>query len=550
MSLSRDIKWTRLLNKVSGILTDVELYMSVYHVDLKQAESAINMMTELKDMAARGDADARNNIIDYYVRVLSSGKLFDADKETVGIINFDNILDNEPQIVFEFLLENRRLGEMIDKYHVENVLTWVELREIVRNEDKDDTITRRYKSKRERCIFLSILLYAFAYGQDCIDSLQNQDINEIGVLNKDYVYITYKGRKIRLVFLSFDSVGTILNIQKKTTQNSSLNYDRQNPIVVTSKNNFNRISVAGYEVTPSTDDAYYNERIFNLKNITLEEMRDKYNTINDGIYRFLIMNQAGRGSFFVTGSDMGVGKSTFLLSMLEKYPDSWGIGILDPQNELQVSRKYPSKNVITLVENDKKNLSECFAYLLKTSRDVLCVSEITMPEEVAELVNSALRLNAGVCATMHSFSPQEVVPNLRNLMLRTSMYNDKNTAEEDIAGSIDLIIHLGRLKDGRIKVMSIHEICIDREDCEFGSNVDDMREMEKKLYILGIKALKDLVLGRRYHLREIVCYDMEREDWVFVEPPSDFYLDKLARYASSEVMEEGLSIFEGSHVNG
>ena len=45
------------------------------------------------------------------------------------------------------------------------------------------------------------------------------------------------------------------------------------------------------------------------------------------------------------------------------------------------------------------------------------------------------------------------------------MYNDKNTAEEDIAGSIDLIIHLGRLKDGRIKVMSIHEICIDREDC-------------------------------------------------------------------------------------
>ena len=37
MSLSRDIKWTRLLNKVSGILTDVELYMSVYHVDLKQA---------------------------------------------------------------------------------------------------------------------------------------------------------------------------------------------------------------------------------------------------------------------------------------------------------------------------------------------------------------------------------------------------------------------------------------------------------------------------------------------------------------------------------
>ena len=54
------------------------------------------MMTELKDMAARGDADARNNIIDYYVRCCHR-KLFDVDKETVGIINFDNILDNEPR---------------------------------------------------------------------------------------------------------------------------------------------------------------------------------------------------------------------------------------------------------------------------------------------------------------------------------------------------------------------------------------------------------------------------------------------------------------------
>lgn len=545
MSLAKDVRWVRLLDKVSEVLTDVDLYRSVYHVDLKQAEEAINMMTELKDLAARGDVDARNNIIDYYVRVLLSGKLFDVDTQTVGIINFDNILDNEPQIVFEFLLENRRLGEMIDKYNVENVLTWVELREIVTKEDSDESITRRYRSKRERCIFLSLLLYAFAYGQDCIDSLQNQDINEIGVLNKDYVYVTYKGRKIRLVFLSFDSVGTILNIQKKTTQNSSLNYDRQNPMVVTSKNNFNRISVAGYEVTPGSEDAYYNERIFNLKNITLEEMRDKYRTINEEIYRFLIMNQAGRGSFFVTGSDMGVGKSTFLLSMLEKYPDSWGIGILDPQNELQVGRKYPSKNVITLVENDKKNLSECFAYLLKTSRDVICVSEITMPEEVAELVNSALRLNAGVCATMHSFSPQEVVPNLRNLMLRTPMYNDKNTAEEDIAGSIDLIIHIGRLKDGSIKVLSIHEICIDKENYEFDLNVDDKESMERKLYVLGVKALKDLVLGRRYLLREIVCYDIEKEDWVTKERPTEAYLGKIARYASTEVMEEGLMMFEG-----
>lgn len=46
-------------------------------------------------------------------------------------------------------------------------------------------------------------------------------------------------------------------------------------------------------------------------------------------------------------------------------------------------------------------------------------------------------------------------------MMKTPMYQDKNTAEEDIAGCIDLIIHLSRLDTGRIVVDSIQEVCSD-----------------------------------------------------------------------------------------
>jgi hypothetical protein len=96
----------------------------------------------------------------------------------------------------------------------------------------------------------------------------------------------------------------------------------QNPIVVTSKYNSSRISVAGYDVTPSDKDFYYNERIFNVEVVTLERLRDDYHTINDIMYNLFMLNQAGRGSFIVSGSDMGVGKSTFLLSMIGKCPES------------------------------------------------------------------------------------------------------------------------------------------------------------------------------------------------------------------------------------
>lgn len=240
---------------------------------------------------------------------------------------------------------------------------------------------------------------------------------------------------------------------------------------------------------------------------------EKYNTIDSAMISFLKYNQKGRGSFIVSGSDMGVGKSTFLLSMIGEYPDFWGVGILDQQNELQAGIKYPDKNVITLVENTKRDLAQSFAYLLKTSRDILIVSEITLPEEVSELVNAALRLNAGVSATMHSFSPKEVIPNLRNLMMKTPMYHDKNTAEEDIAGCIDLIIHLKRLASGRIVVDSIHEVYSDtswKEKLIFEElmsnknvNLDDKESASLLLMKFGIQYLGNLIAGKQYSLRPI-----------------------------------------------
>jgi len=395
--------WSELSSQISKSMGDTDTYMTVYGTDRKQAEKHISMYSEMKDLASLGDFNAKKSIIDHYVNLMSSGKFGDMDSRISRIINFENLLDNDDRLIFELLLENRALSTIIDRYNIENVLDSKLLRKILEEEEKSSSISKSYNEINKRMHFASALIYAAEYGQDCIDSLQHQDINEIGVIGKEYIYIVYKGRKIHLAFLYFENSGAIINIQKKTTQNSSLNYDRQNPIVISAKNNSSRISVAGYDVTPTDNDLYYNERIFNLKRISLEDLVDRYRTIDKQICTLLTLNQRGKGSFLVTGSDMGVGKSTFLLAMIEKYPDFWGIGVLDPQNEMQVGKKYPAKNVITLVENSKKNMAECFDYLLKTSRDIMLVSEITMPEEVTEMVNSALRLNAGIGATLHSY---------------------------------------------------------------------------------------------------------------------------------------------------
>lgn len=544
--------WAALLQIVSGSLSDGTRFAELYRVDKYRADKAIRNFTGLKDSAALGNPAARQSIVDYYVRILESEDGARIDSMIQAAVDFDCIQNNREEVIFELMLANFSFMELLAFYGESSgksfcVMEGALLKQSALTAEARTGFMKRYRNRRERMSFICVLLYALSYGQSCIESLQYKDVNEIGILNKDYIYVIYQGNKIRLKFLCFENTATIINIQKKTTQNSAMNYDMQNPIVVTAKNNSSRISAAGYDVTPGEEDFYYNERIFNLNVVTLEDIQNKYDTIDDVMLSFFRYNQKGRGSFIVSGSDMGVGKSTFLLSMIGEYPDSWGIGILDQQNELQAGVKYPNKNVITLVENTKRDLAQSFAYLLKTSRDVLIVSEITLPEEVSELVNAALRLNAGVSATMHSFSPMEVIPNLRNLMLKTPMYQEKSSAEEDIAGCLDLIIHLKRIPSGRIVVDSVHEVCLDESQRELPDSFkmdalpQDLRYQKELLYSLGIRYLKRLVLGKQYFLRPLFQYCHSETDegiWRITELPSDRYFRKMSRYTGTEATEQ------------
>jgi Flp pilus assembly CpaF family ATPase len=533
-------KYEGMIKSIDEIFNDPDQYGNLYNIDRNQAELELNLYSELKNKAALGEQDARKYLINKYSILLR--QIYDLNDETIEeYINFKKLQDNNVQILFEMLLELYDISELIEKYELPIQISEKDIRRIIENQKEN---INAHFSLANKLKLLALIIYSREYGQDIIDSLQHHNINEIGVIDKDYVYIVYKGVKIHLDFLCFKDNSIIENIQKKTTQNSTINYDRQNPTVVTAKNNSSRITVAGYDITPTEEDLYYNERIFNLKKITLEDMRDSYMTINDVIYRFLVMNQNGRGSHFVTGSDMGVGKSTFLLAMMEKVPDKWGIGILDTQNELQAKRKYPWKNILTLLVNTKRTIAQCFEFMLKTARDVLYVGEITMPSEVAELINASLRLNSGVGATLHSLSPFEVVTNVRNLMMRTEMYNDASLAEADIARGLDLIIHLSKLNNGRIIVESIIEVQYVELDY-FRNPVMEGTYKEKLMNLCDMAqlALQKYLYSKRYRYNQIIKFDYDNQKWITMNLPSERYFEKIGKYVPEKDIEEMKQLF-------
>ena len=443
---------SNLINKFDIAVNDPKTYQDVFKTSLEEAYDQINKIESIRFKAISGDKAAECFMIEKLCRFIH--ELGEADNDK--IIDFSELTKNPPEIKMILLLEVLELRIIIDEYDIGNIFKSVMLEKVFI--DKLEIIRDRFVNLKEKTKIIAKVIYSNIYGLGIIDFLKGRYINEIGIIRKEYIYIISNGKKIRIEPARIVSNEALRNILKKAALNSNNPFDKANPISISSRRNTDRVAVAGYDVAPDENELYMNIRIFNLESITLEELRDKYKTIDDEMLTFLEMNQKGKGSFFVTGADMNVGKSTLLLAMIQKLPDEYGIGILDPQNEMRIGTKYPGKNAITLILNNQKSTDECFEYILKTSRDIIVVSEITNSNEATQLINGALRLNCGICATMHSLNPEEVITNLRNLMLRTDMYTNEHIATEDIKRGIDLIIHLKRIRE-RIVVDSIDEIC-------------------------------------------------------------------------------------------
>lgn len=526
----------KITKEIENIYDNPDIYCGLFQIDKKVAEVEIEHFGVMKDRAVLGDPSARSYVIHQYSKMIMEALKYHSD-EIDNIIDFQDMIKNPHKVIFEALLYIFDLSQLIDKYRLDTVVSGEQLIEIAVAEK--DSLDMTYKILTNRVKLLASMVYAREDGQDVIDTIQHHNINEIGILNKDYIYIVYKGRKLHLDFLSFEDRERIINIQKKTTRNAKVQYDQQNPTVVASKYNASRITVAGYAATATEEDLIYNERIFNIKKISLEEMRDTYKTINHLIFKLLDINQRGRGSYLVSGSDMGVGKSTFLTATIEKVPDYWGIGILDTQDELQVRKKYPHKNVITLIENPKRSIGQEFQVMLKMARDVIFVGEITKPEEISELLNASLRLNSGVGGTIHLISPFEAVANCRNLLMGTDLYDQSDKAEEDIARGIDLVLHLAKLPDGRIVLDRIVEICYVQKDVPVELNLSG-RTDEKLSNTLNLVqlALAKYLYPKCYQYNEILHYDRDGDCWIPVNLPSQQYFDKIQQYVSKEEIED------------
>ena len=274
----------------------------------------------------------------------------------------------------------------------------------------------------------------------------------------DSIWIFFQGKSIRLAFLSFGTEAEL----KRVCQNI---YKYNNPGQLSDTNGYkinemkdgSRVVV----VRPSFSETWaFFVRKFDVKRATLEQLVTLPGS--DEAIKLLKFLVKGARITSITG-EQGSGKTTLLMGMIENIYETMNIRVQETAFELHLRKIYPTRNILTFRETDTISGQEGLDVQKKTDGSVNIIGEVATDPVASWMIQAAQVASKFTLFTHHAKTFPNLVTALRNSMLRTGVFNDEKTAEEQVIQVLNFDIHQVKDFRGRRYIERITE-CIPIEE--------------------------------------------------------------------------------------
>ena len=177
-------------------------------------------------------------------------------------------------------------------------------------------------------------------------------------------------------------------------------------------------------------------------------------------------------NIFICGGT-GSGKTTFLNALSDYIPSDERIITIEDNAELQVK----IDNLVSLEARNSNiegkgaiTIGNLVKNALRMRPDRVILGEIRQGEETLELMNVMLNGHSGSMSTGHGNNVSDMLKRLEVLMSSAETNVPLDAVRGQISAAIDVIIHLGRLRDKSRKVLQISEI-LDAKDGGIETNI-------------------------------------------------------------------------------
>lgn len=285
--------------------------------------------------------------------------------------------------------------------------------------------------------------------------LQDADITEIMVNGFDEVFVEKYGM-IEPTDVTFEDEAHLRRVIDRIVSPIGRRIDETSPMVDARLPNGYRVNAT---IPPlSLDGPILTIRKFATRPFTAQDLIAN-TTMTVQTANFLKACVEARVNLVVSGGT-GSGKTTFLNMLSAFIPEKERIITIEDTAELQLRQKHVvrlEKRPPNIEGKGEITIRQLVINALRMRPDRIVVGECRGGEAL-DMLQAMNTGHDGSMTTVHANSPRDALRRVETMVLMAGMDLPLKAIREQVASSIELVIHMERLKDGTRRVTQVSEV--------------------------------------------------------------------------------------------
>lgn len=318
--------------------------------------------------------------------------------------------------------------------------------------------------------------------------ISDSSVTEIMVNGTEYIFIEQEGRLFQSEY-RFETDDELKSIIQRIAGRVNRQINISNPVVDA---RWKGMRVNAVFPPISLNGATLTIRKFPENPMTMDDLIG-YGSISEEVAEFLRILVLSKYNIFISGGT-GSGKTTFLNILSNYIPSDERVITIEDSAELQIRSV---KNLVALetrTSGDNDNVKIEMNSLIKSSLrmrpDRIVVGEVR-GKEANDMLQAMNTGHDGSLSTGHSNSAKDMLVRLESMVLM-GVELPIDAIRQQIASAINIIVHLGRLRDRSRRVLEILEV-VGYEEGTY--QINKLYEFIEEFDESSKESVKDNVIG-------------------------------------------------------
>ncbi|TMD48953.1 MAG: CpaF family protein [Chloroflexi bacterium] len=288
--------------------------------------------------------------------------------------------------------------------------------------------------------------------QPIVPLLRDSSLTEIMVNGPDAVYVERDG-KVLLTDRQFDDENHLLGAISALVATTGRRIDFSEPVLEARLPDGSRLTVVLPPV--AVDGPMLTIRKFAASPYGIDDLI-RFGSLSLEAAAFLRASVLARANLLISGGSSS-GKTTLLNALATCIPEDERIVTIEEAAELRLPQGHVCRLECIQAGEKTMTLRQLVRHAVRMRPDRLIVGEVRGGEAL-DMLQAMNTGHDGAMSTIHANSPRDALSRMETLVLMAGLDLPVRAIRQQLRGALNLLVHVGRLADGRRKVLSIAEL--------------------------------------------------------------------------------------------